>query len=517
MIAPLRPDDPPAIGPYRLAGQLGGGGMGQVFLGRSADGQPVAVKVIRAELASDPEFRTRFRHEVAAARKVSGKFTAQVVDADLDGPVQWLATTYVAGPSLAEAVSRDGPLPVDKALRLAAGLAEGLTAIHAAGVVHRDLKPANVLLTEDGPRVIDFGICWAAWASANPGSSFGSPRFMSPEHALGQAVGPPSDIFSLGAVLTFAATGQGPFGSGSNATLIYRLVNSPARLDCMPAELRELAGRCLAKDPGDRPSASDLLTQVHAIQQQSGFLPEPAAGASAADQPATGITDSESGADIPAPAGVSSQARPSAVPPLAHRRGRDLRRRVSRSLPLFAPGLAAALAAAVYLMSHAAAPSPEMLTQPQAGVTAPAVQAQPQAGGAATMAPTPVVTVTARPSASARKRQIGAAIIHGPSAFLSPSAFTTTLPVPSGPQPVTPASPPSSSPSGSGSASAKPSKSGSPSPTAPKSGSSSPTASKSGSSSPTGSASGSGSPSPPPSSSSPPPSSASVTPTPTAT
>ena len=123
MIAPLRPDDPPAIGPYRLAGQLGGGGMGQVFLGRSADGQPVAVKVIRAELASDPEFRTRFRHEVAAARKVSGKFTAQVVDADLDGPVQWLATTYVAGPSLAEAVSRDGPLPVDKALRLAAGLA----------------------------------------------------------------------------------------------------------------------------------------------------------------------------------------------------------------------------------------------------------------------------------------------------------------------------------------------------------------------------------------------------------
>ena len=503
MITPLRPDDPHVIGPYRLSGRLGDGGMGRVFLGLSADGQAVAVKVIRAELAADDGFRTRFRQEIAAARKVSGRFTALVVDADPDAPVPWLATTYITGPSLAEAVSSDGPLPVDKVLWLAAGLAEGLTAIHAANVVHRDLKPANVLLAEDGPRVIDFGISWAAWARATRGWSFGSPRFMSPEHALGQVMGPPSDIFSLGAVLTFAATGQGPFGSGSGAALINRLVNSPALLDPLPAELRELVGSCLAKHPGDRPSASDVLTQVRVIQQQSGCLPEPAARASTADQPATQITGSEIGTKIPALAGVSSEAWLSALEPLPSRPGRDLRHRVSRSLSLFIPGLVAALAAAVYLMGRAVDPSPATLTQPQAGVTAPAVQAQPQAGGAVTItAPTPVVTVTAHPSA--RQRHIAAAIIQRPSAsaFLSPSTVTTTPPAPSGSEPVTLASPASSSSSGSGSASAKPSKSGSPSPTG----------SKSGSPSPTGSASGSGSPSAPPSSSS-----ASATPTPTAT
>ncbi|HXZ72911.1 MAG TPA: serine/threonine-protein kinase, partial [Streptosporangiaceae bacterium] len=262
MIAPLGPDDPRAIGRYCLSGWLGCGGMGQVFLGLAEDGRSVAVKVLRADLAADSAFRARFRQEVAAARKVSGTFTARVVDADPDGPVPWLATDYVAGPSLAAAVNGDGPLPVDKVLRLAAGLAEGLIAIHAAGVVHRDLKPANVLLAEDGPRVIDFGISQAAGASAMPGADFGSPGFMSPEHALGQAIGPPSDIFSLGAVLTFAATGQGPFGSGSSAALIYRMVNSPARLDSLPAEFRELVGSCLAKHPDDRPTASGLLTQV---------------------------------------------------------------------------------------------------------------------------------------------------------------------------------------------------------------------------------------------------------------
>jgi Protein kinase domain len=517
VIAPLRPDDPPAIGPYCLVGRLGGGGMGQVFLGQPADGQPVAVKVIRAELASDPEFRARFRQEVAAARKVGDKFTAQVVDADLDGSVQWLATTYVAGPSLAEAVNGDGPLPLDKVLWLAAGLAEGLTAIHAAGVVHRDLKPANVLLTEDGPRVIDFGICWAAWASANPGSTFGSPRFMSPEHALGQIVGPPSDIFSLGAVLTFAATGQGPFGSGSNAALIYRLVNSPPRLDCMPAELRELAGSCLAKHPGDRPSASDLLGQVGAIQRERGLVPESTSGTPTKGQWATQSAGSKTGAKLPALAGAPAAAELAVKEPQPGGARSDLRRRVSRSLPLFVPGLAAALAVAIFLVSRAAVPSSTTLTQPRAGVTAPAGQAQPQAGGAVTItAPTPVVTVTARASASARQRQIGAAIIHGPSAsaFLSPSAFTTTLPVPSGSEDLPPGDPPSSSPasSGSGSASPKPSKSGSPSPKPTKSGSPSPTGSSSGSGSPsaTGSSSGSGSPSPPPTS-------ASATPTPTGT
>jgi serine/threonine protein kinase len=231
VVTALQPDDPREIGPYRLLGQLGCGGMGQVFLGLSPGGRPIAVKVIRADLAADPEFRIRFSREVAAARKVSGVFTALVVDADLDGPVPWLATVFVAGPSLADAVSAHGPLPGHTVMALAAGLAEGLSAIHAAGVVHGDLKPSNVLLAEDGPRVIDFGISQAAEASPQSSGYFGSPGFMSPEQALGLDVGPTSDMFSLGAVLTFAATGQGPFGVGSSAVLAYRLVNTPPRLE----------------------------------------------------------------------------------------------------------------------------------------------------------------------------------------------------------------------------------------------------------------------------------------------
>ena len=220
MMHELQPGDPQLIGPYRLRGRLGAGGMGQVFLGRSAGGRPVALKVVRAHLAQDPEFRERFRREIAVARKVSGVYTSPVIDADVDGPVPWLATAYVPGPSLADAVSEHGPLPPRSVLALAAGLAEGLNAIHAAGVVHRDLKPANVLLAEDGPRVIDFGISRAVDASAltHTGLVVGSPGYMSPEQAEGREAGPPSDIFSLGAVLAFAATGQGPFGTGSTVT-----------------------------------------------------------------------------------------------------------------------------------------------------------------------------------------------------------------------------------------------------------------------------------------------------------
>src|SRR5580692_117892 len=203
MVRALQPADPRLIGPYRLVGQLGAGGMGRVFLAMSAGGRPVAVKMIRAELAADPDFRSRFSREVSAARRVSGLFTALVVDADVDAEVPWLATAYVAGPSLAETVKEHGPMPAKSVLALAAGLAEGLNAIHAAGVVHRDLKPANVLLAEDGPRVIDFGISRAVEASAltHTGLVVGSPGFMSPEQAEGREVGQPSDIFSLGAVL----------------------------------------------------------------------------------------------------------------------------------------------------------------------------------------------------------------------------------------------------------------------------------------------------------------------------
>jgi serine/threonine protein kinase len=251
--------------------------MGQVYLGRSAGGRLVAVKVIRPELAEEPGFRTRFAREVAAARTVSGLFTALVVDADLEGSVPWLATAYVAGPSLTEAVAAQGPLPVASVLTLAAGLAEGLEAIHAVGVVHRDLKPSNVLLAEDGPRVIDFGISRAAEATmlTQVGTVIGSPGFMSPEQAEGNVAGPPSDVFSLGAVLAFAATGEGPFGTGSTPALMYRVVHRPPDIARVPAQIRPVIERCLAKDPSQRPTSGDLLAELGAGQLAADWLPAP--------------------------------------------------------------------------------------------------------------------------------------------------------------------------------------------------------------------------------------------------
>jgi eukaryotic-like serine/threonine-protein kinase len=277
MVRELQAGDPRSVGPFRLLGRLGAGGMGQVFLGRSATGRLVAVKVIRRELAGDPDFQARFGREVTAARKVGGLFTAQVVDADVNGPVPWLATAYVAGPSLATAVETQGPLPVASVLTLAAGLAEGLAAIHAAGVVHRDLKPSNVLLADDGPRVIDFGISQAAEASVltQAGTVMGSPGYMSPEQAGGRAVGPPSDVFSLGTVLAYAATGRNPFGTGPTPALIYRVIHSEPDIAGLPGQLRSLVGRCLAKDPRQRPTPGDLLTELGPGQLASDWLPAP--------------------------------------------------------------------------------------------------------------------------------------------------------------------------------------------------------------------------------------------------
>jgi hypothetical protein len=271
----LQGGDPSWIGPYRVVGRLGAGGMGMVFAGRSAGGRLVAVKVIRGELAGDPEFRVRFAREVAAARSVSGLFTAPVVDADVDGPVPWLATAYVAGPSLSDAVRDYGPMPAASVLALAAGLAEGLHAIHAAGLIHRDLKPTNVLLAEDGPRVIDFGISRAAEATSLTRADLviGSPGFMSPEQAEGGQVGPPSDVFSLGAVLTFAATGEGPFGAGSTAALVYRVVHGSPGLGSVPPEVCPLIERCLAKDPGQRPTTAELLAELDGTDLAAGWLP----------------------------------------------------------------------------------------------------------------------------------------------------------------------------------------------------------------------------------------------------
>jgi serine/threonine protein kinase len=263
-VAALQAGDPQRIGPYVLLGRLGSGGMGRVYLARSPGGRMVAVKVIRANLAEDAGFRARFAREVSAARKVGGMFTAQVVDADLDGQIPWLVTAYVPGTPLSDAVERQGPLPEASVLALAAGLAEGLIAIHAAGVIHRDLKPSNVLLAPDGPRIIDFGISSAAEATALTGTGFmiGSPGFMSPEQAEGLTVGPSSDIFSLAGVLIYAARGEGPFGVGDTAALLYRVVHGKPNMDHTPDKLRNLIKRSLSRDPRKRPSAAQFLSDL---------------------------------------------------------------------------------------------------------------------------------------------------------------------------------------------------------------------------------------------------------------
>jgi hypothetical protein len=275
-LAALQADDPRRIGPYMLLGRLGSGGMGRVYLARSPGGRQVAVKVIRPQLAEDEGFRARFAREVSAARKVGGLFTAQVVDADLDSPVPWLVTAYVPGTSLKEAVEQHGPLPTATVLALAAGLAEGLNAIHAAGVIHRDLKPSNVLLAPDGPRIIDFGISSAVDATTLTGTGFmiGSPGFMSPEQAEGMPVGLPGDIFSLAGVLIFAARGEGPFGGGDTAALLYRVVHATPNLDQIPDKIQPLISRCLSRDAARRPTAAEFLAELTAVYPSAADLSE---------------------------------------------------------------------------------------------------------------------------------------------------------------------------------------------------------------------------------------------------
>ncbi|WEB43629.1 protein kinase [Streptomyces yunnanensis] len=260
----MEPSDPAEIGPYRVVGRLGAGGMGRVYLGRSKGGRLVAVKVVRPELAEERGFRRRFAREVDAARRVNGLFTAGVVDADPDGDVAWLATVYVPGVALSETVVEHGPLPETAVAALGAGLAEALEAIHAAGVIHRDLKPSNVLLSADGPRVIDFGISLTTEASAltRTGGVVGTPGFMSPEQLTGEPIGTPSDVFSLGAVLAFASCGEAPFGGGPVQGLMFRIVHEEPDLAGIPERLRELVARCLAKHPAQRPSIAGLLEQL---------------------------------------------------------------------------------------------------------------------------------------------------------------------------------------------------------------------------------------------------------------
>ncbi|MFI8003675.1 serine/threonine-protein kinase [Streptomyces sp. NPDC086010] len=318
----LGPGDPQRIGTYRLLGRLGSGGMGQVFLARSDRGRTVAIKLVRPELAAQQHFRDRFRAEVQAARRVGGTWTAPVLDAGVDAAVPWLATGYVAGPSLHRIVSGRpgtavsdsgayGPLPERSVRALGAGLACALQDIHAAGLIHRDLKPSNVLMTIDGPRVIDFGIARALETTGEggltrTGSMIGSPGFMAPEQVRGERLTTACDVFCLGSVLAYAATGRLPFGSsddGAAHALMFRIAQEDPDLAGVPEDLLGLIRECLAKDPSDRPTTDALLERLGDTDTAEPWLP----GALIAQlgRHAVGLLDSEDPEEDPArdPAG----------------------------------------------------------------------------------------------------------------------------------------------------------------------------------------------------------------------
>lgn len=265
MLSPLTHDDPVAIGAYRLLARLGSGGMGTVYLARSAGGRTVALKTMHAGIASDPASRARFRLETDAARVIGRHHGAMVVDADSLAETPWLATEYVLGPPLDEAVALSGPLPESSVRALGAALAGALAQLHASDVVHRDLKPSNVMVTAYGPKIIDFGIARAAGDDrlTRTGAAAGTPAFMSPEQATGQEHTPAGDVFALAGVLTYAATGRGPFGSGQAADLLYRVRYADPDLTGVPDLLAPILYHCLSKEAGRRPTTSDLIAQLH--------------------------------------------------------------------------------------------------------------------------------------------------------------------------------------------------------------------------------------------------------------
>ncbi|THA30224.1 serine/threonine protein kinase [Streptomyces sp. A1277] len=307
----LRAGDPAEIGGYPLEARLGSGGMGTVFLARTSSGRPVAIKLIHQQFAGDSEFRIRFRQEVAAARRVSGAFTAAVVDAAPEAEQPWMATTYIEGPTLAQRIADDGPLGGAGLRNLAIGLAEALRDIHRVGVVHRDLKPSNVVLSAEGPRVIDFGISRAAdqQTLTMTGRVIGTPPFMSPEQLQApRGVGPRSDVFSLATLLVYAATGRGPFDADSPYLTAYQVVHEKPSLDAVPAALRTVVEPCLGKEPEGRPSADELLELLRDLPAEL--------GGSAADGPGAAVSRTRdvltehhlATRDTPAPNGPATDA-----------------------------------------------------------------------------------------------------------------------------------------------------------------------------------------------------------------
>lgn len=314
---------PEYAGHYRLESRLGSGGMGVVHLARSTSGMRVAVKVVHATYARDPEFRGRFRQEVAAARRVSGAFTAPVVDADPEAGRPWMATLFIPGPTLSEQVKRNGPMDEPQLRRLMAGLAEALRDIHRVGVVHRDLKPSNVLLAEDGPKVIDFGISRPKDSElrTETGKLIGTPPYMAPEQfRRPREVGPAADVFTLGSLMVHAATGRGPFDSDSPYVVAYQVVHDEPDLTGVPDSLAPLVLRCLAKEPEDRPTPDELMRELRSVAaayDTQVFIPAP--------RTERAETPAEAGAE-PAPRASVEPSGPSEPSEPSERSGRVLRR-----------------------------------------------------------------------------------------------------------------------------------------------------------------------------------------------
>jgi serine/threonine protein kinase len=301
---PLRPDDPTRIGHYRLTARLGSGGMGVVYLGVAWDGSPVAIKVLRPELAGDQEFRQRFGREVAALVRVKGACTVQVIEADSQSSTPFVVTEYAHGPSLSEHIDKYGSADPDMLYGLATGLAEALTVIHAAGIMHRDLKPSNIILTDVGPKVIDFGIARRqdTTGMTKTGMMVGSMGFMAPEQISGRP-GPAADIFAWGVTVAYAATGRSPFGAGNAHSILYRIVYGDPDIAAVPDPLRPLVEAALAKDPQSRPTAQQLLDRL-----------------TSASRPAERITDAPTqviSLPTPVPHEPPTTEPPTAEPPTA--------------------------------------------------------------------------------------------------------------------------------------------------------------------------------------------------------
>ena len=372
---PLTSDDPATIGGYRLEARLGSGGMGRVYLAFTPAGRPVALKVVRSDLGDDQDFLTRFGQEIQAAQRVRGLYTAELIDADPTATPPWLVTAYVPGPSVEEVIDRDGPMPEAMVFRLIAGVAEALQAIHAAGVIHRDLKPSNVLLAQDGPRVIDFGIARALAATpmTRTGATMGSPDYLSPEQILNRPVTPAIDVFALGSLAAFAAVGRLPFGRGHITEVAHRVAYEPPDLAGCPAGLVTLIEACLQKEPQARPAPGQIIEFCVARAALRGDSGQPRPAPAPVPVPAGG-----------APPGAWSDRSATLaldLAPLAGQ-GRPRRRRLSLVTAL-------AIVAATSIVAAAAVVAIAVTSHPGAGRTAASGSAAAPRRAAPARAPVP--------------------------------------------------------------------------------------------------------------------------------